>query len=251
MAQSSPLVSVILTHHLDRNRPYLNLAMNGLARQVSIPIEVIVLSDSETVPEVPEFFTLVHDRDLTTATKKVELGIKMAHPESRYIFHHSDDVLLSKHTLYRMAATLGDSEAILNPMCNNDLASRYMAPLKLKGHMGERSMPIHADLSDMDGWTDAVTEYESPFHHLSIVQEWVTFAATMIPKKVYERVGPLDPALDSRHNDQDFCYRAARLNIPSMIHMGAFAFHFGSKTLGGQGTPEQDAATEHFRKKWG
>lgn len=254
MERSNPVITVLLTHHLDENLGYLNLAMLALTRTKGVPIEVIVLADSETPPEVPDSFTLVHDPKLDNATKKVNFGMKMAHPASKYVFFHSDDVVLSENSLALLAHAIGEGMAIMNPLSNGDLTTRFVAPLVLTTprHSAFKPIPLHADLEDMNDWHEELITYKTPYDGLIIKQDWVTFAHTLIPKKVFEIVGPLDPALETRHNDQDFCMRAAQQWIPSLIHFGAFAFHFGSKTLKKSVlSGEQEAATTHFHKKWG
>jgi hypothetical protein len=52
--------------------------------------------------------------------------------------------------------------------------------------------------------------------------------------------------------DQDFCIRAARQGIPSMINFGAFALHFGDVTLPYCTTEtELNQCTEVFKEKYG
>jgi hypothetical protein len=252
------VISVLLLHHLDENRKYLNLAMEGLENSTGVPFEVVVLADSETPPEVPGHFTLVHNPALDTATKKVHFGVKMADPKSKYFVIHSDDVVLAKDTLATLARNIGDHAMILNPLTNNDQNTRFLTHLVLTSddYMNQDSyvMPVNAVLEDVRGWEKHLLEYSTPFKDqgLLVRQEWVTFACTMIPRGVWQAVGDLDPELETRHDDQDYCFRAMQLGIPTFIDMGAFAFHFGSRTLSKSvKIGEQAAATAHFQKKWG
>ncbi len=250
--------TVLLLHHLDENRKYLDLAIKGLENSKGTSFEVIILADSETPPEVPSYFTLVHDRSLDTATKKVHFGIKMSDPNSSNFLLHSDDIVLAQDTLANLERNMGEHSIILNPLTNNDTGSRFQTKLVLvpkdDPNHDPYVMPVNAVMEDIKGWEDEILNYQTPFKNqgLMVRQEWTTFACTMIPRKVWEAVGELDPALETRHNDVDYCYRAMQMGIPTFIDMGSFAFHFGSVTLGKSVKPgEQDQATVHFRKKWG
>lgn len=248
----APLVSVIVTHHLDENRGYLDLCLRALAASEGVPFEAIVISDAPTCPDVPEGMTLVHNRDLDTATKKGHFGIAMAHPESKYFFFLSDDVVIARHTIARMVEATADQMAISIPMSNGDNGAQFSTVLELERADGERRfIPIHLELEDVAGWEEAIIDFPAR-PPLVVPVPYVCFFCTLIPRRVWDVVGPLDPRLENRHNDQDYCYRARRLGIPSLINFGTFALHFGSKTLDKVAPTElRDEATRVFMEKWG
>lgn len=254
VAQSNPIVTVVITHHLDENAEYLRLCLEALGRQKGVAFEALVMADTVTCPVVPDWVTLTHDPALSTATKKFHFGIKMAAPTSQYFMHLSDDVMMSQGALARCVNDLSMIDnAIMNPLSNGDLGSRFLAPLALMRPGGQmRPMPLHSDANDLHGWEAAVMDFESPYANLIISQEWVTFFCTLIPRKVWERVGLLDERLETRHNDQDWCLRARQMGVISLINFSAFAFHFGSRTLSKScKAGEQDEASDYFRMKWG
>ena len=73
----------------------------------------------------------------------------------------------------------------------------------------------------------------------------------MMPKTVIEKVGSLDAKMEVRGNDVDYCFRARALGIPSLIHLGVFALHFGDRTIPYVTTPEQYAAADQaFQEKY-
>ena len=232
----APLVTVIVTNHLSENRPYLDLCLKALHEQVGISFEAIVLSDAETCPDVPSEFTLVHNRDLNTATKKVHFGISMSDPRSRYFLLLSDDVVLHKDCLRSLVQGILGHDAICNPMSNSDNGTRFLT----LSHPGP-----DLDLADY-------VECEPCSQSLLVPQDWLSFYCTLIPRAVWERVGMLDEALEVRGNDVDYCTRAAKVGVGRFINFGAFAFHFGSKTLRKTVTPEMYAeADQSMAKKYG
>jgi hypothetical protein len=246
----NPMVTVIVTHHLDENQKYLDLCLENLLKSERfeygygfINIETIVLSDAPTCPNVPDGVTLVHNRDLNTATKKGHFGIAMASPDTKYFLFLSDDVVLHRWTIMHLVQDVGDNAWICNPMSNSDNGSRFISPT----HPGP-----DLELEDFVECVPSICSDDAEHGEtLLIRQDWVSFFCTLMPRAVWERVGPLDERLEVRGNDVDYCLRAAALGIPTFINFRAFAFHFGSKTLKKTVSPEQYAeADQAFRTKW-
>jgi len=250
---SNPVVTVLLTHHLDENRKYVDLALKSVLASEGIEFEVILLCDTDTVPEVPPSVLVVHDNRLDTATKKVHHGIKLAHPASKYFLLLSDDVIVSKDMIANMVKWQDPEMGfIMNPLSNSDIGGRILINLQASREDGKTvQLKPDMDYSDMEGFTHCVQNFGVSIPML-VRQPWVSFFCTMIPRKVWEIAGPLDEALEYRHNDEDLCLRAERLGIPTLINFSAFAFHFGTKTLYKAAKPgEMDEASRHFARKWG
>ena len=249
---TTPLVSVIIPHHLDENRHYLEKCVNSvLASKTPFPYEVIVVADSKNMPLFNESVTVYHDVSgaLCNATRKAHFAVTKAHPESKYFLFISDDVVLGQSCMARMAEGMGDNHGICNPMSNSDNGSQYLTDMP---------MPVNIDPDWVSDERLAVMmqlmELKLAGLPKLILQPrcgWVAFYCTMIPRKSWALIGPIDERLDVRHNDQDYCYRAAAKNIPTLINLGAFALHFGSKTLGKTtNDAEKNEATRVFMEKW-
>ncbi len=242
---SWPVVTVIVTHHLDENRPYLEACLRGLLSTIGVELEVLVLSDAETCPDVPPNFTLVHARDLNTATKKAHHGIAMADPRTKYYLFLSDDVVVGPKTIASLVRGVGDMHAICNPMSNSDNGGQFLTALPWGCQLELKDLEDPVEASARAG---GLYGTEAP---LLVARPYVCFYCTLIPKKVWDMVGPLDARLEVRHNDQDYCMRAAQRGIPSYINFGAFALHFGSKTLDKTAsTAMRDEASRVFMEKW-
>lgn len=240
----NPTVSVILTHHLDENTPYLNICVESLLRSEGVSFEVIVLSDAETKPHVPNGVQLIWDRSLNTATKKVEVGVKIADPNSKYFLLLSDDVAVSRFMMKTLVEGVADHPVICNPMSNSDNTGQFVANLP---------WGCTADLKEFNGMADFEMKirYIGAEHSLMVTRPWIAFYCTLIPRWVWNLVGGLDGRFETRHNDQDYCYRAASHGIASAINFGAFALHFGSKTISKSASKEeQTEATRVFIEKW-
>lgn len=234
MNHPSPLVTVIVTTHLDENAEYLRLCLWSISQSEGVPFETIVVSGAPSVPIVPDGMTAVHDPLLNTGDKKINRGIALSDPNSKYFLIVSDDVMLTKHTMAGLVRSVGDQRVIAIPSSNGDNGSQFATSFQLTKE-GTNSittweLPLHLNAEDVQGWEEAIRDFPLQ-RQLMVVMDYVTFFCPLIPRKVWEQVGELDPRLHTRHNDQDYCYRAREKNIPSVIDFSVFALHFGSKTL--------------------
>ncbi len=249
MKIESPLVTVIVSHHLDENVPYLKLCLDALAKSEGVEYETIVISSAETCPDVPDGMTLVHNKALDTHAKKIDFGVAMSDKRSKYFLFLSDDVMVSKFMIAAMAAGIGDQRMAVIPMSNGDNGSQFATNLEVFNETQEGwALPVHLNHEDVKGWESAIANF--PLRHpLLVVVKFICFFCPMIPRAVWEEVGVLNPLYDVRHNDEDWCYRAARKGVMCAIDFSTFALHFGSKTLNIV-APEamRDECTRHFVK---
>lgn len=247
---NAPLVSVIVTTHLDENAPYLKLCLDSLLASEGVDFEVIVVSDTDRPPALPagKAFRLCHDKKLKLAGTKFNHAIKhLCHPQAKYLWLISDDVMVSKHAMLSMVHGMGENQIICNPMANGDNGTQYYTDL---------GVPLKLSYQDIVSGPHAYLEFAAatnrtakPF--LIRVPQFVAFYCTMMPRTVWDKVGEIDVRLDYRHNDQDYCLRAWQLGFPSMINLGAFAIHFGDKTIPKCVTTEElDECTRVFTEKY-
>lgn len=236
-----PLLTVIVTHHLDETEPYLKRCLWALGQNHGVDFETILLASSESRPDHPEDVVLIHDRELNTATKKIHAGVEMASDSSQAFLFLSNDVCMTDVALRRLFHASQRLKAIISPASNSQQADIIWL---------DESLPINMDIKDIGHWATALASGpETP--GILVRQPWVPFYCPLIRRDIWDEVGGLDPALDTRHNDQDYCYRAMARGIPTFYHLGAFVLHFGSKTLYKAHTPEEmSAATAHMVHKY-
>lgn len=230
--QMKPFVTVVVPFHLSENQKYLNWCLNAIKESVGIGVEILCFSSAKYAPDTPYGVELFHDPEkYSNVTKKYTAGYKMSHPGSKYMMYISDDVMVSKHTIAELADTIGDSGLILNPASNCDATTRYYSSYSVSNEHGvSKQIPLKTTMEDMVGYQQAIIDYPKE-RRVLIDPGWVSFYCTMIPKSVMKAVGPLDEKLDVRHNDVDYCHRARKIGVPSMINLGVFACHFGDRTL--------------------
>lgn len=249
---SKPLVSVILTHQLDVNQPYLKLALRSLASSKGVALEVWLVSGGKFYPDTEELklpgFHCLHDPKLDTATAKIEYAMQFLSASSTHILLMSDDVMVAPTCIASMYKAFRGREMIMNPMSNSDSASLYEAHFKMGDQPITHDMKIE-DFSEQQ-YNDFFLADPPSRIDLLVPFQSVSFYCTMVPKSVFVKIGLLDPKLEYRHNDVDFCLRGLQKGIPTVVSFNSFAFHFGTKTLNHFPSSLKDEASKHFYHKW-
>lgn len=250
-----PEITAIVTHHLNENDAYVNACVRSLLESVDVNMEIIVVSSAEKSPEAAALpgVRVVHSPELNNASKKVNWAVTQAYSDSKYLLLVSDDVIVSKRCISTMMAGLkliGD-KGITQPLSNGDNGSRFVANLTIENEHGETlRLPVKATLEEIRPFERAIKDRFAG-GPLLIPQAWLSFFCVMIPKACWNEVGELDQRLDSRHNDQDYCIRATQKGLPSVLNVGAFAFHFGDRTLPKVTTrADLDECSRVFQEKW-
>jgi GT2 family glycosyltransferase len=133
-------------------------------------------------------------------------------------------------------------------MSNSDAGSHFWGDVGFPVKHSIEGFKSHNPIQELDVVESFVT-MRMPF--LVRANLFCAFYCTMMSKSVWDEVGELDAAMDFRGNDWDYCIRAEKLGIPSMINLGAFALHFGDKTIPKCVTKEQlDECSRVFQSKW-
>jgi GT2 family glycosyltransferase len=250
---SQPLVSVIVCTHLESNRKYLNACLESLRVQEGVDFEVILMS-SAPHPEVfgvPNLKQYECEGDMGW-TLKINKGVELSDPRSKYLMFLNDDVILSKHAIATMARNCADYAVIANPLSNCDNGWIYNAVFELRS--GGRIMSLDKrfyEFEEIDGFQAGIHNYPRG-QRIWINANYLCFYATMIPRAIWNQVGILDVNYVNGYEDQDFCLRAQKLGVATVVDAEAFIFHFGGATTESTSTQELRKYNEdYFKSKWG
>lgn len=250
--------TVIITHHLNENQPYLDLCINSVLASEGADFDVLVMADTPKAPQISTSITpgkvqLIWATNLDTGTKKANAGMQTAFElGADHVLLLGDDVMISKHLINAQSTIASQLPMILNPYSNNDKGSVYMGGPQLRAN-GRTTIDLYPTMhrQTIAGYEQAIIDYPA-YDPIIIPRHFVPFFCTLIPKKIWEAVGNLDERLDLRHNDEDYCIRARKQHFMTAINFGVFALHFGGKTLDKTVTMEdRDKCTEAFKEKWG
>lgn len=251
---TAPLVSVIVCHHLPENRKYLDACLRSLEAQVGVDIEVLLMTDNYVPQDLPNYVQHHIVPDGSRWVGKVNLGVPKTDPRSKYLMILNDDVILSKYAIATMSRKTGDGGVIMNPMSNCDNGWLYHTPIELVTDAGPYfplDKRFYESLEELHGLEWLIVA-KPPGPNVVIPVPYVCFYATLIPRSVWNSVGPLDLQCRLSHDDEDYCYRARNIGIQSMVDLESFIFHFGGRTSSKTDTdPERAETHAYFNKKWG
>lgn len=80
----------------------------------------------------------------------------------------------------------------------------------------------------------------------------IPFTVTLIPRAIWEEVGPFDLQFPIYGNDDDWSFRARELGYHVGVHTGVTIHHEGDATTGPAGQqPHREQARALMRAKWG
>lgn len=241
---STPKVSFLCLHHEKLNRAYVDLALKSIENLDYQDKEVILVDSSETDVPFPDWVKVLKVPHTTGSAVAANEGVKLCDPQAKYLMFCNDDVIFTKDSIKEMVNSLGDNNAIMNAFCNTDTEMYYWADLPF---------PRFYDLDMIKGHEEELMN--TPLQRRVIFQvPFVCFYATLMKIDIWKRLGGLDEKFTSGPDDRDFCMRAAKIGIPSIINLGATIWHAGGKTIA---TKDPVAVQEnrvknakYFEEKW-
>lgn len=248
-----PKVSVLIVTYLEQNQRYLDLCLRSV-KNLNYPkelLDVLVLSSGEYEPDTMRF-RAIHSSSRLHFPEGVNYGVN--HLESsKHILILNDDVILHRDSLRNMVESIGDDEIIMGPVSNCDQGWRYHFPLGYVDHNGfnqlEKRFYRYDDLAPVANQLMNDSFIRPPG---LLVQSFICFYAVLIPRKVWSKVGGLDPLFKTGCDDLDYCLRCKQMGISSVVQESAMIWHFGGTTADVALTPEiRNYNDEYFTRKWG
>lgn len=171
-------------------------------------------------------------------------------PSSEYLLILSDDTILTKNSLKHLVRFAKDGDYILNATSNCDNYASYWL-MFYAGDYAVTGRFFKLEDTDRIGITDQMINSESLYASGAIFTDAVCFYATLIPRKVWNKVGELDEDFKTGYEDTDYCVRARSLGIRCGIVLDALIWHFGGVTSEGYLTEEMKKMNKQtFDQKW-
>ena len=252
---SEDKVSIIVPAYFtnDENQKYLDLCLRSIKAQTHTNYEVIVSSSGPQKPIVPDNYRHVHSEERLHFPKAVNQGVRASDPNSKYVFILNDDVCLTQTCTEVLVEAVGNNSVVANPLSNCDNFARYQMVVGF--NRGEDFCPVPVRFmryNQIEGDEELLIKAKSIYPPGLINQNWLAIYATMIPRRIWDMVGEIDENFKTGQDDLDWCLRARKLNIPSVVAIHALAWHFGGVT---SSLVIDNEMREHnfktFRDKWG
>lgn len=241
-----PRCGLVIATYLEQNQKYLDECLKSI-KNLNYPkelIEVVIVSSGEYTPNTHGYRN-IHKQSQTHYPAAVNIGVE-SFKDCEYYLLLNDDTVLTSNSLANLVKGAEGSLAIHQPISNCDQGWRYYLPMPLqinqRFYRYEQFGPIRFGVM-----MNANSEWPMSF----IITDWVALYATLIPKKVWDIVGPLDPKFKTGQDDVDYCRRAKAHNIPCFINLSALIWHAGGVSADVALTPEiRQENLDYFRSKY-
>jgi GT2 family glycosyltransferase len=214
---SGPLVSIIIVTH--NSQEWLTECLDSIGQQTYQPIEVILVdncSEDDTGTWISSTYPQVNYHRLMESvsfSKAINFGVEKS--EGEFTLLLNPDTRLDPNVvseMYRQAMNNSDCSAVAAKL-------RFLwAPGFLNG-LGNRVGAFswgtdnglgHLDLGQFDNWTELPS---------------ACFAAAMISKEIWERVGPADEKFPMYYEDSEWSYRARGKGYKVIAAPQAIVYH--------------------------
>lgn len=223
---SGVLVSVIVVTY--NSIEWLKSCFNSLSRQTYSPLEIVVVDNASSDGSASWVATYFPDAKLVCLTTRQSLahainrGAEIARGD--YFLTLNPDVQLEADAIAQMIAVAQDDVlcAAVAPKLRLIWAPAFLNGLG--NHVGACSWAMdnglgHLDLGQFDAWRHVPS---------------ACFAATLISRAAWEKIGALDEKFPLYYEDNEWCYRARLMGYTIRAAPQAIVYHaFGARVPSG------------------
>jgi len=253
-----PKVSLIVVTYLKANDKYLDLCLRSI-NNLDYPrekLDIILVSSGEYKPPKPLIDLPIrhfHSEKRLHFPEGVNFGVMHAAPDTQHLLLLNDDTILTKDSLHNLVWRIGDADMILQPISNCDNMCFYSLCLSYK--KGQELKVFDKRFyryDDVKEDTQYMMNAQSNYPPGIFLRDFVCFYATLIPKRVWDKVGPMDIRFMTGQDDCDYCLRAKKLGIPAAVELSSLIWHAGGVSADQVLTMEiRKANIEYYRAKHG
>ncbi len=244
-------VSIIVTAYLEQSKPYLDLCMTsvaGLNRFYPHETETILVTPHWYKPEYPNVRLVHPEKEKYSNAHAINFGVQSASSDSEYYFILNDDTILTKNCLVDLVTTSKrlDDWACVMPIGNDQMGKYYLETPRLIG-------PYR--LESIKGHEAEMMALNSPYHFGLMFFDSLCLYAFLVPKRVWEGVGPFDESFGPvGQDDIDWSRRVVKSGFINAVSMNALVWHAGGAsadiTMGALNSKARAESLEPYNKKW-
>lgn len=248
-----PTCSVVILTHENKNHAYLHNCLKSLGLQEGVELEVIVVSSCVEPITAPSWVKVVQIDHSVPGPKALNYGVSLTDTRTKYLMLANDDVIFSKHAIREMCEIAGDYKVMINPKSNCDSGWQYHAEIDLYNEAGTKlDVKRFMTYDEVFGYEDAIMNYPLTNQRVHLAVEQLCMYATLVPRAVWDELGPTDERYINSYADTDYSLRARQHNVTLLIALSAFVWHYGGATTKeGMTTPQRIQDQELFKSVWG
>ncbi len=252
-----PKVTIVIPSYSEDSKPYLDLCIRAIKNQDYDPtlLDIVLSTPLGYAPQYEGIKTVHHPDPKRAFAEAVNYGVQMSDPESKYIMLLSDDTVITKDALTNLVllCSSNSDELILNATSNCDNGWKYLFNFMLeKGNDQFLVTQRYFKMVDIVGYEEAMMNAQSLYLKAGILlADTLCFYATLIPKKIWNDIGPLDEQFKTGYEDSDYSHRAKIKGYQLGIAINALIWHFGGIATQTCLTDEITAENKlKFNTKW-
>lgn len=256
---SMPKVTICVTTYSISTQPYLDLCIESI-RRLDYPkedLEIILCCHKQ------QFHSYKHDyyKDIKVVSpieseygnsEGLNFGISHASPDSEYYLILNDDVILTKDSLTNLVNKASDN-SIMMPIspCDNYRNYSLCMGFAVNGSYKILDKQFYR-LPELKDFTNEMMGAKSMYPAGLLVMPMLCMFATLIPKAVWEKLGPLDENFKTGPDDIDYSIRANQAGIKLLVCLDSLIWHFGGVTADDSISVERRKKNLiYFKQKWG
>lgn len=233
---SFPKVSIVITTYKAETKPYLDLCVKSALElnydQSALEIIVVCNQFHRSIYDYGPRVKVIYPIEPSFYNPRgLNFGIANASEDSKYYFILNDDVILTKDCLLNLIDIAGGSDIILQPLspCDNYGAYQLVMGFQHGSEFFNMDRRFYR-LNEVEGFTNSMMLAKSVYPVGLLRAQVLCMFATLIPKKVFEKVGKFDENFKTGQDDIDYSKRATQNGVSMMYVLNSLVWHFGGVT---------------------
>lgn len=251
-----PLISIVCVTHLESNKHYLEACLKSIDN-LGYPkdkLDVVLISSGGFFPDFltsKPWIKHHHYERRLHFPEAINEGVKKTDPQSKHLLLINDDVILTRFSLKEMVLAVANNRAIVGPISNCDNYVKYNLIFTINNDLFlDRFYRLNDPNRPLN--TDRMMNENSRYPGGVIFQGQMFFYCVLIPRIVWNEVGPLDPNFKTGQDDIDYSKRCMQKGVHMGVVLSSLVWHAGGATADKCLTPEiRRDNIEYFKQKWG
>lgn len=246
-------VSIFVATYKEESRKYLDLCMESIRKLNYSNIEVILIHHKDIAYNYEGVKYAAPPLDHFYNATGMNYAIKQSSPDSKYYLLLNDDVILTPNSLTALVRSVGDAEVMANPISPCDNYTNYNLVFGFK-HDGNFKVLTknHYILDEVREYINDMMVADSVYPIGSVIVPMLCMYCTLIPKKVWDKVGTFDEKFKIGQDDLDYSIRASLKGVKMIAALNSLVWHFGGVTAKSTVTAEMRKENLiYFKEKWG
>jgi GT2 family glycosyltransferase len=172
-------------------------------------MEVILVGRKSYKPQYPGIITIAPNMDDFHNPVGLNIGMKACSPDSDAIIVLNDDIMFTKHSLRKLAATvLHNPNVIANALspCDNYMNYSLQMGFLKKGHFYTFRDKFYS-YEECEPYFEDMINANSIYPEGYINMPYLCSYATLISRECFNKVGFYDENFKTGQDDVDYCYQ--------------------------------------------